>query len=138
MKAKYKGPSGTGILEFGDETTVDTIFNELKSRTGIRSFQVKYGPPMAMKTLDSEDKGQLAKSFGLHGETLTIVPDDSSTTTHHDAHKPVQGTSESLKAKPEDNPEDINIPWPEREGTLCEHLHSIRGPFSGGFWRRTN
>jgi ubiquitin thioesterase OTU1 len=132
MKAKYKGPSGTGILEFGDDATVDFIYNELKSRTGIRRFQIKYGPPMAMKTLDSKDKDQLAKSFGLHGETLTIVPDETGTATHHDAHKLVQDDSESLRAKTEDNPEDMNVPWPEREGTLCEYLQSIRSLFSGG------
>ncbi|KAF4963862.1 hypothetical protein FSARC_8156 [Fusarium sarcochroum] len=76
MRARFKGPAGTGILEIPDDATVQTLFDELRTKTGISNFSIKYGPPMAMKTLETSQNDQIARSLGLHGETLTIVPED--------------------------------------------------------------
>lgn len=111
MRARYKGPAGTGIIEMPDSATVQDILDELRARTGIVSFTIKYGPPMAMKTLDLGQAGETARSIGLHGETLTIVPEEA---------PPAPDTTTQAASQPSEGPEDINVPWPGREGTLCK------------------
>lgn len=117
MRARFKGPAGTGIIEIPDDATVKTLFDELRSRTEIANFAVKYGPPMAMKTLDLSQSLEVARSLGLHGETLTIVPDEPRPILLD----PSQAASSSAQAptpKSDRNPEEVNVPWPDREGTL--------------------
>ena len=119
MRARYKGPAGTGIVEIPDEATVEALFDELRARTGIRNFTVKYGPPMAMRTIESSQRKAVARSLGLHGETLTIVPDEARPVT-----PPVTSTVHPPKSQPatspSEGPEEVNVPWLEREGTLRE------------------
>lgn len=119
MRARYKGPAGTGIIEIGDNATVKALFDDLRSKTGIGSFTLKYGPPMAMKTLDLGRANEIARLLGLHGETLTIVPDEarpvSPQTSSTSQNRPPLPTPKS-----NDGAEEANVPWPEREGTLCE------------------
>ncbi|KAF7563757.1 hypothetical protein G7046_g373 [Stylonectria norvegica] len=125
MRARYKGPAGTGIVEIPDDATVQVLFDELRAKTGIASMSIKFGPPMAMRSLGLDQKDQIAKSLGLHGETLTIVPDEARSITPpatdpSEAQEAQSSRNEASRAKkkPRDGPEDINIPWPEREGTL--------------------
>lgn len=127
MRARYKGPSGTGILEVADDATVQRVFDELKAMTGIGAFTLKYGPPMAMKTLDASQGAEVARSLGLHGETLTIVPDEQRPLSPVDPPSDVPPESiqeprrgRQPRTQSNENPEDINVPWPEREGTLRE------------------
>lgn len=121
MRARYKGPAGTGILEIPDDATVKVLFDELRAKTGITTFGIKYGPPMAMKTLEASKSDQFARSLGLHGETLTIVPEDVPPPA---PPAPLQtGTAQhqamtSRAAKLNESPEDVNVPWPEQGGTL--------------------
>ncbi|KAF5677279.1 cysteine protease [Fusarium heterosporum] len=120
MRARFKGPAGTGILEIPDDATVQTLFDELRIKTGLTNFGVKYGLPMAMKTLDLSQHDQIARSLGLHGETLTIVPEDlppvpaEPSQTGAAQHQ----TMTSRAAKQRESPEDVHVPWPERGGTL--------------------
>lgn len=111
MRARYKGPAGTGIIEMLDSATVQDVLDELRARTGIVSFTIKYGPPMAMKTLDLGQVSETARSIGLHGETLTIVPEEAPL---------APDTTTQAASQPSESPEDINVPWPGREGTLCK------------------
>ncbi|OAQ79096.1 Ovarian tumor, otubain [Purpureocillium lilacinum] len=121
MRTRFKSPSGTGILELDDDATVEALLDEIKARTGIRRFIVKYGPPMAMKTLGPSYAHEAARSFGLHGETLTVVPDESndtppeSTTGARDLPRDKVGNRPSAQ---NDSADDMVVPWPEREGTL--------------------
>lgn len=126
MRARYKGPSGTGIVDLGDDATVKDVLNELKSKTGIQSFSIKYGPPMAMKTIDASDHHSSARSVGLHGETLTIVPNEARSVTPPkpnpsiDHGKASQSNAAQHMQNASDNkPEDMSVPWAKREGTLC-------------------
>jgi ubiquitin thioesterase OTU1 len=123
MRARYKGPAGTGILEMSDDATVQAVFDELRAKSGIASFSIKYGPPMAMKTLEPSQGDQNARSLGLHGETLTIVPEETPPAPEVPAQTAAaqQRTTTSRTAKKNESPEDVNVPWPEREGTLCEY-----------------
>lgn len=123
MRARFKGPAGTGILELSDDATVQAVFDELRAKSGIASFSIKYGPPMAMKTLEPSQGDQNARSLGLHGETLTIVPEETPPALEVPAQTAAaqQRTTASRTAKKNESPEDVNVPWPEREGTLREY-----------------
>lgn len=119
MRARYKGPAGTGIIEIADDATVQTLLDEIRARTGIVGFTIKYGPPMAMKTLDTSQGDRIARSVGLHGENLTIVPDEARPVSPTNMRDKTSEQSQSQPThKPSDSPEEVNIPWPEREGTL--------------------
>jgi|SRR5687768_6124789 ubiquitin thioesterase OTU1 len=126
MRARYKGPNGTGTIELADDVTLQDVLEELRSRTGLERFTIKFGPPMAMKTLDLARLGDTARSLGIHGETLTVVPDEPRPLTPSLADSqgasPGQRERQPSRAPRQDNPEDINIPWPERDGTLRKCL----------------
>lgn len=127
MRARFKGPSGTGVVELGDDASVKDVLDEISSKTGIQNLSVKFGPPMAMSTIHSSDMNSSAKSLGLHGETLTVVPEEARPITPPKAISNVdQGqvaqtsASQRIQNASANKPEDICVPWPEREGTLCE------------------
>lgn len=127
MRARYKGPSGTGIVDLSDEATVKDVFDVLRERAGVQSFTVKYGPPMSMKTISPPELHLSARSLGLHGETLTIVPEQPRPVTPPlIASEPEHGYRNQHSAQQraqvgsDNTVEDITIPWPEREGTICE------------------
>ena len=127
MRARFKAPSGTGVLNIADDATLGTLLDEIRSNTGIQSFSVKYGPPMAMKVLDISNKEANAKSMGLNGETLTIVPKASPPPRP----EPPRGSQMVMKDSvggfdSNPGPEDIIIPWPEREGTLRKFFTFLR------------
>lgn len=128
MRVRYKAPSGTGTLTFEDDITVKDVLDGVKTATGIHAFSVKYGPPMAMKTIDPSEYDSVAKSIGLNGETLTVVPDEARAITPPpvSAGKEAQATAPQQSQKnPAENPEDISVPWPEREGTMCKCTSSF-------------
>ncbi|KAM0300106.1 hypothetical protein HYE67_006347 [Fusarium culmorum] len=120
MRARFKGPAGTGILELPDDATVQALFDEIRIKTGISKFGVRYGLPMAMKSLEATQGDQIARSLGLHGETLTIVPEESSSAPVETVPTgtPQSQVTASKTSKKNESPEDVNVPWPQREGTL--------------------
>ncbi|KAK1492620.1 OTU-like cysteine protease [Colletotrichum tamarilloi] len=122
MRARYKGPGGTGVVSLEDTATVGDLFNEIKGKTGIAEFTLKYGWPLQTLTLEHKDAN--AKDLGLNGQSFSIEP------AHHRAITPPPAAaapaSRGLEAskKPrldpdaDPSPSDISIPWPERESTL--------------------
>lgn len=120
MKARYKSPSGTGVIELPDDATVSILLDELRSKSGIDNFSIKYGPPMDMRTLGPSQFQENARSLGLHGETLTIVPDESRPLTPPISQEQPRDTGRHTTTSQDEGPEDITIPWPQREGTLCK------------------
>ncbi|KAJ6439966.1 Cyclin PHO80-like protein [Purpureocillium lavendulum] len=101
MRTRFKSPSGTGIVELDDEATVGTLFDEIRARTGMTVAE------------------QAAKSLGLHGETLTIVEDETASTQR--SVQDTRASSQGRGAPQGDNSaEEMVVPWPEREGTLCK------------------
>lgn len=116
MKARYNSREGNGIITMPDSATVGDLLVELRSKTGMANFTVLYGPPMARKNLDLALLDNTARSVGLHGETLTIVtveaPPSPPAPTTPQAPRP------QVKLVDDDDPEDISVPWREREGTL--------------------
>lgn len=128
MRARYKGPAGTGVVEVNDDASVQSLLDVIRSETGIQCFSIKYGPPMAMKTLDYSDLNQTARTLGLHGETLTIVPDQERSVSpiptapkiSLSSQQQNQDSQRQSRMQSGEQPEDINVPWAEREGTLCK------------------
>ncbi|KAM0324550.1 hypothetical protein ACHAQA_007935 [Verticillium albo-atrum] len=117
MRARYKGPSGTGVLALDDTATVGHLFDEIKTKTGIADFTLKYGWPL--KTLESDQKDKIAKDLGLNGETFTIVPAE----TAQPAPAASSYSRPTIPARdvpqpPTQGPESVSVAWPEREGTL--------------------
>lgn len=119
MKTRYKSPNGNGVLELPDDVTVQALFEEITKKTSIVDFILKYGPPMAMRTLDLSQKDAIAKSIGLHGETITVVPNES------EVGEPVassrareSGAEDYTSVQRTSDPQEIVVPWPQREGTL--------------------
>jgi ubiquitin thioesterase OTU1 len=131
MRARYKGPAGTGTIEIEDTASIQDLFDEVRAKTGIQEFTIKYGLPMAMKTLEPSDNTEIAKDLGLHGETLTIVPQESrppalSSTTQSKDDVITEKSMNTWDAPSQTSREleDIVVPWPEREGTLCKSSES--------------
>ena len=111
MRARYRSPLGTGHLSLDDDVTVRVLFEILRAETGIEHFTIKYGLPMAMKTITLDQATEKAQSLGIKGETLTIVPvDDGGTVTRSSAGDHKNDTDEAI------------VPWPEREGSLRRYL----------------
>lgn len=147
MKARYKSPGANGVIELPDDATVGQLFAAIESKVGQSDFIIKYGWPL--RTLDASQKDAGAKSLGLHGETLTIVLDDAASQERPATSSPQDDSSApsataaktKIELKPSrpvqrslaESPEDITVPWPEREGTLCMILciwASCSAPYS--------
>jgi ubiquitin thioesterase OTU1 len=110
---------GSGVLELNDDATVQMLFEALKAKLSIDNFTIKYGPPTKMRTISLEHGVVAARSLGLHGETLTIVPTESS--ADFSATNPV--TRDTAVAG--DTSDEVILPWPEREGSLCKSSTSL-------------
>ncbi|KAK1638097.1 OTU-like cysteine protease [Colletotrichum phormii] len=122
MRARYKGPGGTGVVSLDDTATVGDLFNEIKDKTGITEFSLKYGWPLQTLTLEQKDAN--AKDLGLNGQSFsiepahhrTITPPPAAAVAAPAARAPEASKKPRLDADP--SPSDISIPWPERESTL--------------------
>ena len=137
MRSRYKAPGGTGVLDLADEATVEQLLAEIESKTGHSDFVVKYGWPP--KVLDTSQKDVVAKSLGLHGETLTIVPNDAAareseatpSSNPDDPAPPASTAALPLKARSSrqaqsrsmaESAAEVTVPWPAKEGTLSMGL----------------
>lgn len=122
MRSKYKSSEGSGIIEFDDGATLGTVYEMLRNETGINSFSIKIGPPMAMKTLDTRQMDVLARSLGLNNETLTIVSEDPKVEPATMAATPGRMPQQTASHTPEKSSaadiDEIYVPWPARDGTL--------------------
>jgi len=72
MKIRFRGPSGAGSVELGDDATVAQLLSALKEQTGGGNIAVKFGWPL--QTLSSDQGDLQLQSLGLHRESLTVVP----------------------------------------------------------------
>ncbi|GKT89958.1 LOW QUALITY PROTEIN: OTU-like cysteine protease [Colletotrichum tofieldiae] len=126
MRARYKGPGGTGVVSLEDTATVGDLFNEIKEKTGIADFSLKYGWPLQTLTLEQKDAN--AKDLGLNGQSFSIEPAQPRAITPPPAAPPAAsrgpeaGGPAAKKARLDPDadatPSEISIPWPERESTL--------------------
>ncbi|OHE98528.1 OTU-like cysteine protease [Colletotrichum orchidophilum] len=131
MRARYKGPGGTGVVSLEDTATVQDLFNEIKDKTGIAEFSLKYGWPLQTLTLEQKDAN--AKDLGLNGQSFSIEPAQHRAITPPPVAPAARAPEASGPAskKPrfdsdaDPTPSEISIPWPERESTLRESATPI-------------
>lgn len=117
MKVKYKGPNGIGLIQVPDDSTIGILFDELAAKSGVKVQAIKYGMPMAMKTVDSSQRKEPALSFKLNGESVMIVPEETvPTLLSRDDSK----TSHNVPDNPAEDAGSVVVAWPERDGTLGE------------------
>ncbi|KDN65099.1 putative OTU-like cysteine protease [Colletotrichum sublineola] len=126
MRARFKGPGGTGVVALDDTATVGDLFTEIKDKTGIADFSLKYGWPLQTLTLEHKDAN--AKDLGLNGQSFSIEPAQPRAFTPPPAaplaaaRGPEADVSAVNKARlysdADATPSEISIPWPERESTL--------------------
>ncbi|KAK6213052.1 OTU-like cysteine protease [Colletotrichum tabaci] len=126
MRARYKGPGGTGVVSLEDTATVGDLFNEIKDKTGIADFNLKYGWPLQTLTLGQKDVN--ANDLGLNGQSFSIEPAQPRAITPPPAALPVASRGAEaggpavkkarLDSDADATPSEISIPWPERESTL--------------------
>ncbi|OHX00259.1 OTU-like cysteine protease [Colletotrichum incanum] len=126
MRARYKGPGGTGVVSLEDTATVGDLFNEIKDKTGITDFSLKYGWPLQTLTLEQKDAN--AKDLGLNGQSFSIEPAQPRAITPPPAAPPAASRGPEaggpavkkarLDSDADATPSEISIPWPERESTL--------------------
>lgn len=121
MRARYKWSGGTGLVALGDDASLRDVVEELKKKTLLSDFDIKFGPPAAMKTVDMMEMDQPAKLLGLHGETLTIVPNDVRPLPIA-VHSGVGSCPLQRLGRQNAEPQDVNVPWGERDGTLCKSM----------------
>jgi hypothetical protein len=135
MRIRYRAPAGPGTLTLPDSTTVADVYAQVAAETGLKGFALRYGWPT--QALDASLGTSPAADFGLNGETLTVVPEEAAPAP---APAPASARDAAAVAAPTRNPapapaaanapllpstrapEDITIPWPEREGTLRASL----------------
>ncbi|KAK1975403.1 OTU-like cysteine protease [Colletotrichum cereale] len=126
MRARFKGPGGTGVVSLDDTATVGDLFIEIKDKTGIADFSLKYGWPLQTLTLEHKDAN--ANDLGLNGQSFSIEPAQPRAFTPPPAAPPATargpeaGGPAAKKARLDSDadatPSEISIPWPERESTL--------------------
>ncbi|KAI0599678.1 hypothetical protein F4775DRAFT_105480 [Biscogniauxia sp. FL1348] len=123
MKLRYKAPSGGGTVELGDAATVSQLLDALRASTGYTDVIVKYGwPPRA---LGADQAGATLQSLGLHRESLTVVPDEStSAATAATAAAETRGAENvadayARQAAPKGvRDQNISVPMPENNSWL--------------------
>jgi len=78
MRVRLKGPGGTAALTLEDDATVGDLIDQIKEKTGVPSFELKYGFPPKTLPLEQSATSKQLKDLGvkLDGESLTISPKD--------------------------------------------------------------
>lgn len=124
MRARYKWSGGTGLVTLSDDASLKDVVEELKNKTLLSDFDIKFGPPAAMKTVDMREMDQPAKLLGLHGETLTLVAIDVRPLPLA-GHSDVGSSRLQRLGRQKAELQDVNVPWGERDGTLCKSMLSV-------------
>lgn len=117
MKLKYKGPNGVGLIQVPDDSSIGNVFDELATEAGVRVQAIKYGLPMAMKTVDSSQRNEPAATFKLNGESVIIVPEEISLPLGPTSNFK---TSSNVYGDQAHDAGGVLVAWPERDGTMGE------------------
>jgi ubiquitin thioesterase OTU1 len=137
MRLRVRGPSGQSTVTLDDSATVQDLRGQIAEKTGLASFDVKYGyPDLKPLDLDCFQPTQLLSDTGinLNGEQLIVAQRDSgaSAPTETTLNQPsISSTSQqrppqlqqqslsSMSQKPEKTADDPpEIASPEHGGTF--------------------
>ncbi|KXG45714.1 Ovarian tumor, otubain [Penicillium griseofulvum] len=132
MRIRVRGPSGQSTVTLDDSATIKDLQTQIAEKTGLASFDVKYGYPLKPLELDNFQPDQRILEVGIHlnGESLIVaqkegatrgVGDDAPTAPSQPSpSQPLQPSRPSMPLKPhEDTAEDPpEIASPEHAGTF--------------------
>ncbi|KAJ5971093.1 Ovarian tumor otubain [Penicillium vulpinum] len=127
MRIRVRGPLGQSTVTLDDSATIKDLQIQIAEKTGLATFNVKYGYPLKPLKLDSfqPDQGILEAGINLNGESLIIaqkegatrgVSDDAPTTRT----APSQPLQPSMSQTPQENnaKDPPEIASPEHAGTF--------------------
>lgn len=97
MRLRIRGPSGTSTAILEENATVNDLISQIKEKTGISKFDIKYGYPPRPLTLDSKSALLTSLDVKLNGEQLTISSKEDTPSAAP------QGYKESAKQPPVSN-----------------------------------
>ena len=124
VRFRVRGPDWTETVSLAEDKTFEELEQWITAKRDVKDFQLKFGFPP--KTIDSTAKGVTLKELKLKGETLTLVPAQSTSsagsgsstaTSQPPIAMPAPQRAESFKPKPVDA-EDSDLEWPDRKGYL--------------------
>ncbi|KAL1958453.1 hypothetical protein VTO42DRAFT_4317 [Malbranchea cinnamomea] len=80
MRIRVRGPSGQSTVLLEDTATIRDLCGQIREKTGLSSFDVKYGYPPKPLRLDQFDQGAKLADTGvkLNGEQLIITRKEGS------------------------------------------------------------
>ena len=102
MRTRLRAPGGASTLQLPDDATVSDLIAQIKEKTSLSNFDVKYGYPPRPLVLDQYPKSQALSTLDvkLNGEQLTIsARDPPEEQTPVVESKDVQITGEEAKRK---------------------------------------
>ncbi|KAJ6178383.1 hypothetical protein N7519_008844 [Penicillium mononematosum] len=130
MRIRVRGPSGQSTVTLDDAATIKDLRTQIAEKTGLATFDVKYGYPLKPLELDSfqPDQGILEVGINLNGESLIVAQkegasrgvSDDALTARTAPPQPSQPSQPPMPQRPhestaEDPPE---IASPEHAGTF--------------------
>jgi ubiquitin thioesterase OTU1 len=139
MRIRLRGPSGQSTVTLDDSATIKDLQDQIAEKTGLATFDVKYGYPLKPLELDICQPDQRISEIGinLNGESLIVAQKDGASrgasdgaTTAHPAHpahlappqpsRPSQPSQPSTSHIPQENAAEDppEIASPEHAGTF--------------------
>ncbi|KAL2816843.1 OTU-domain-containing protein [Aspergillus cavernicola] len=102
MRLRIRGPSGQFTVAIAEDATVGDLRNQIVDKTGLTSYDVKYGYPVKALSLDQFDPQHSVTELGveLNGEQLIITARDGVTQTEEQPIVRPPSPKLSLSRKP--------------------------------------
>ncbi|EEP82107.1 conserved hypothetical protein [Uncinocarpus reesii 1704] len=83
MRVRIRGPSGQSTVSLQDTATVGDLLDQIKAKTALAGFDIKYGYPPRSLSLDQINRSTAITEIGvdLNGEQLIIIPKAGASST---------------------------------------------------------
>ncbi|KAJ9487443.1 hypothetical protein VN97_g5852 [Penicillium thymicola] len=126
MRIRVRGPSGQSTVTLDDTAIIQDLQTQIAEKTGLATFDVKYGYPLKPLELDSFQPDQRILEIGinLNGESLIVAQKEGATRGVSDDTPtapiaPSQPSQPSISQRPQENAEDPpEIASPDHAGTF--------------------
>lgn len=124
MRLRVRGPSGQSTVTLGESATVSDLREQIAEKTGLTSYDVKYGyPDLTPLDLDRYQPDQPISDIGvnLNGEQLIVATRESAAPPNEiTLNQPAPAVQQpSMSQKPEKSADDPpEIASPEHGGTF--------------------
>ncbi|CAI7600720.1 unnamed protein product [Penicillium pancosmium] len=128
MRFRVRGPSGQSTVTLDDTATINDLRGQIAEKTGLTSFDVKYGyPDLKPLDIDSLQPEQNVSELGinLNGEQLIVAQRESA--TPQPQNEPSSSSSQQMRPppatatsqKPENSADDPpEVASPDHAGTF--------------------